>query len=496
MRSRSLRKVSFLAMSLFLVNKAEAQEPTSGENASVESKSASANQDEAIKELSGKLAAQERALRELREELGKRLAEEQAARQASEARAEESSRTAVEKVLESAAVARSSNGLSFSGLVQVDYTNKQTSEDQLNSSTSAPLNEDRIFIRRARLRTAFEKGILAGVFEIDANTVNGSQIRPLNVEGTLRWPGEGLSPLALTVGLFKIPFGFEVGQRDSERLFVERSQFVRALFPGEYDLGARLAGGWRFVRYALAVQNGEPIGESTFPGRDPNKAKDISGRLGVEAEVGPELIAKAGFSALKGTGFHKGTSPTKPSVAWTDTNEDGQINTGEVRGIPGSSGQPSQNFDRFAIGADAQFLGNILGIGKTQAFVEAAYGQNLDRGYLVADPLGTLGRNYREFGYYLGVTQEFAERYQAGVRYDYYDPDKDSTDRQSAVVLLSSQSVSTWAFAVSTRTMVGGLRGRVIVEYDMVSDHLGRDKQGMPANLKNNLLTLRAEAAF
>ena len=79
------------------------------------------------------------------------------------------------------------------------------------------------------------------------------------------------------MGLFKIPFGFEVMERDRDRIFTERSTFIRALFPGEYDLGARLAGGWRFVRYALAVQNGEPIGENTFPVRDPTRPKTSLG---------------------------------------------------------------------------------------------------------------------------------------------------------------------------------------------------------------------------
>jgi len=83
------------------------------------------------------------------------------------------------------------------------------------------------------------------------------------VEATVKWPGGSVPLAALTVGLFKIPFGFEVMERDRDRIFTERSTFIRALFPGEYDLGARLAGGWRFVRYALAVQNGEPIGPKT-----------------------------------------------------------------------------------------------------------------------------------------------------------------------------------------------------------------------------------------
>ena len=46
-----------------------------------------------------------------------------------------------------------------------------------------------------------------------------------------------------TLGLMRIPFGFEVQELDYVRPFLERATVLRALFPGEFDLGARLRGG-------------------------------------------------------------------------------------------------------------------------------------------------------------------------------------------------------------------------------------------------------------
>jgi hypothetical protein len=109
------------------------------------------------------------------------------------------------------------------------------------------LDQDRILLRRGRLRVTAAYTQLSGLLEIDLNTVSGSQVRVSAAEVAYRvapWPGAA-------VGLLKIPFGFEVGQSDKDRLFLERSTVVRALFPGEYDVGARLAGGWRFLRYAV-----------------------------------------------------------------------------------------------------------------------------------------------------------------------------------------------------------------------------------------------------
>jgi hypothetical protein len=318
----------------------------------------------------------------------------------------------------------------------------------------------------------------------------------MDVEATVKWPGGSVSLAALTVGLFKIPFGFEVIERDRDRLFTERSTFIRAFFPGEYDLGARLAGGWRFVRYALAVQNGEPIGESTFPVRDPNQAKDITGRLGIVSQISDKVSVQAGFSALTGKGFHKGTPPTKPTLTWQDLNEDGRYTAGELIVSPGTSGQPSQNFSRYAVGADALVSLRYFKNAGTTIYAEFARANNLDRWFLIADPYGPLGRDLREWGYYVAAVQDLGRHFRLGLRYDYYNPDLDSTDRQAAVAVPSSQAISTLSAAAALVGSVGGISGRFVAEYDVVSDHQGRDSSGMPTDLKNNVFTLRAEVAF
>ena len=467
----------------------------------VESKTESKNE---TGDLADQLTQQRGELASLRDEFqGKldefkrKLADERAAREAAEARAQETARATVESVLKASPKVGGIEGFRLSGFIQTDFTAKQISEDQLNSATGAPLNEDRIFIRRARLRATLDQRYLAGVFEIDANTVSGLQVRPMDVEATVKWPGGEVPLVALSAGIFKIPFGYEVIQRDYERLFAERSTFIRAFFPGEYDLGARVAGGWRFVRYALAVQNGEPLGESTFPARDPNQAKDITGRLGILSNVADGVAVQAGFSALTGKGFHKGTPPTKQTLTWSDRNEDGQYTgSGELIVSPGTSGQPSQNFSRYAIGADALVTVEYFKSAGTTVYAEFARASNLDRGVLPADPLGPLGRDMREWGYYVAAVQDIGRHFKLGFRYDYYNPDMDSTDRQATVTVLSSQAVSTYSTALALVEKSSALSGRLVAEYDVVRDHQGRDSNGLPADLRNNVFTLRAEVAF
>jgi hypothetical protein len=398
------------------------------------------------------------------------------------------------------AAAAAAAGVKITGYLQADWTPwRQSSEDQLNPGTGDLLNQDRFNIRRARLRASFEREYVAGLIEFDGNTNSGATARIIGAEASVKWPGEpqphGEPPLLmLTFGQFKIPFGFEVGQSDRDRLFLERSTTERALFPGEYDLGVRLGGGWRFVRYVVAVQNGEPLGEKTWPGRDPNAAKDVTGRLGVDTPISEHSWIAGGFSALKGTGFHPGTPATKPSIQWVDKNEDGTFSgTNEIVTSPGLAATPSLNFPRFGYGVDLRFGFEIPGVGATTLGGEVYFAQNLDRGSAQpADPRGPLGRDSREVGAYGALVQEIGPYLQAGVRYDYYNPDSDSTNLSMGVTVPQSFSYKTLAGVVAF-TLPGY---RLSVEYDHNWNENGRTAGGTPTTLKDDFVTLRGQVSF
>lgn len=447
-------------------------------------------------ELAEEVARQKDEIAALRKTVDEQLAREAAARQAGDAKAGEDAKAIVDAALLAAPMVSGIRGLTLSGFTQADMYVKQSSEDQLNTSTGGPLNDNRFTIRRARLRATVDRRYLAAIMEVDANTTNGPQVRPMATEATLKIPGADVPVLAATVGIFKVPYGFEIGQADYDRLFAERSNLERAMFPGEYDLGARLAGGWRFIRYALAIQNGEPVGESTFPARDPNAAKDVVGRLGVASALGDAVAVQGGVSALTGKGLHKGTPPTKPTATWQDRNENGRIDPNEMIPSPGSADLPSLNFSRYALGADLLLSAKTSPLGRTTLYGEITWAKNLDRAFLVADPYGPLGRDMRERGYYVALVQDVGRHAQVGARYDFYDPDQDSTDRQGATVLLSTQSVSTLALAAAARWTIAGLTNRLLVQYDINRNHSGRDQAGLPTNLASNAFTLRAEAVF
>ncbi|HEX8951924.1 MAG TPA: hypothetical protein VF945_08765, partial [Polyangia bacterium] len=317
------------------------------------------------------------------------------------------------------------------GFVQADgVVYSSASVDEVNPSTGAPLNETRFLIRRARLRADVDYGWVAGALELDGNTVAGPVARITNVEVSACWPrcspGGDRPPLVMgTLGLLRIPFGFEVQEKDYVRLFLERSNVARAFFPGEYDLGARLQGGWRWLRWQAAAMNGHPSGDKQYALADPTASKDFLGRVGAEARPERRVAIAGGISALWGTGFSRGTPSTKDTIVWRDANGDGQVDITEIVGVVGQPATASRTFSRYALGGDLRVAVDLPRVGPLTVYGEIVWATNLDRALYVADPIAA-GRDLRELGWYIAVMQQLTRWCAVGVRYDRYDPDADA----------------------------------------------------------------------
>jgi len=382
-----------------------------------------------------------------------------------------------------------------SGYVQVDFIPyAQASQNEINYSTGTPLNQNRFTLRRGHLRFEAARGLFSSALELDANTTNGLQVRPIAAEISAHWPERPdprMPSVEVSVGLMKIPFGFEVPELDVARPFLERSTALRALFPGERDLGARLRGQYGFVELTVAVMNGHPLGDRVFPALAPNARKEVIGRLAVSTSVVPGVFLDVGVSADTGSGFHPGTPTTKDQLVWRDDNGDGIVQATEVQVIPGSSATASQQFERFGLGADARLAVRFVRNAETNLRAEVVRASNLDRGLEVADPVGA-GHDFRELGWYVGVTQELTAWGLVGVRYDRYDPDQDASERQAVQVVPRDRSYSTLALLA----MLHYDTARLAFEYDVNRNALGRDSNGAPTNLESDVLTVRAQVQF
>jgi len=381
-------------------------------------------------------------------------------------------------------------GISGGGYLQSQYESHQDSQDQLQQG-GVPLNQDRFSIRRARASLVGEWKYAAVALELDANTTSGPQVDLRKAEASLQYrPDRSRPPLVMaTLGLFDIPFGYELVESPRTRWFMERSVASRAWFPAEPDLGLRLAGALSWFRWTIAAQNGEPLGEkSPFVLQDPNAGKDVVFRFGFDTTPMPDLQVAGGVSSLRGKGFHAGTDATSTNIQWHDTNEDGQIQPYELTPVPPTSATVSQNFDRWAVGADLR-MHYRWWPGVLKVYGEIVLAQNLDRGLYVADPV-LAGLDQRELGYYVAAVQEVTRWGVVGLRYESYDPNSNAFDKRGGKLLPFTEAITTvsplFGFVLPDRA-------RLLFQYDFIKNALARDGTGVPTNLKDNVWTVRLQ---
>lgn len=380
-------------------------------------------------------------------------------------------------------------GFQWWGFVQAQYERNGQSEDQL-APGGEPLNLDQFVLRRARLRVDRGWENASATVELDASTINGLRVTPRRAEASVFWRGtddDSVAPIiVVTGGITDLPFGAEIGESQRDRVFMERSIGSLALFPSEADIGFKAWGAYKFVNYAVAVVNGQPLNEQLFP-RDPNAAKDIVGRVGVRAPVATPVTVDGGLSFYTGKGFSPGRDATKDSVTWVDDNNNGFAEPHEFQGVTGSAALPSQNFARWAFGLDLGVsLKTRLGLSRVTG--EAVVASNMDRGLLVSDPVAA-GADIRQLVLSISGIQQITDWGFLGFRAAYYDPNSDVLEQRAGTFHIRDQSY--WVFSPTLGLTLP--HGRLVGQYDFVTDHLGRDSRGVPTDAKNDQFTLRLQ---
>ena len=361
------------------------------------------------------------------------------------------------------------------------------SYDELDPATGAPLNQERISIRRARLRAETQRDALFGALELDGNTVDGATARLLAAQ--VGW--HAAPSLTVTVGLFKTPFGVEVPAPERDKAFLEPPAFARALFPGSYDAGVMVHGAYGLARYALAIVNGSPSGDAQWRGTDPSSSYDVVGRIGASVEGPRRFRIEAGVSGLRGTGLSPGTPPTKDDLQWIDQNQDGQIQTTELVVVPGTPGTSSVTFERQAIGADLAVHWCVCVIGTGTAFLELASATNLDRGLVYADPVRA-SRDLRHLGFSVGAVQAITDHAVVGVRYDRYAADRDRIEQLGVTIVDQDQVFSTLSIMATGRWG----EARLVAQYDRERNPFGRADDGAVTTREADRFSLRAQVGF
>jgi hypothetical protein len=308
--------------------------------------------------------------------------------------------------------------IKLSGYIQGRYEHSQASLEGLKSDGKNPANADRFSVRRGRLKAVYEGKNAEFLLQIDA-TGDGVTLKDAEATFVDTWTPFNLR---LTVGQFKVPFGYEILQSSSEREMPERSAIVRAYFDGERDRGLRLTARYEFLRLAIALINGNGVkdtsvykGTSLYGTQDPDKFKDFVGRLGVDFS-----------SIVGGVSGYFGRGPMATNVTAGATSSDPATITYDY-------------MRRTRLGLDVQGYLDVPYLGGLALKGELIWGSET----AIQNWAGVLGdpaKNVRKLGWILTAVQNVGESLAIVVRVDQFDPntskDKDKVTTVGGGVLV------------------------------------------------------------
>jgi hypothetical protein len=296
--------------------------------------------------------------------------------------------------------------LKISGFIQGRYEYHQ---DAVDGTTNAK-NENRFYVRHGYLGARYEGKNAEFFMQIDANNNDGVVLKDAEASFVDTWTPLHLK---LTLGQFKIPFGYEILQSDADREMPERAQVISnssvGLFPGDRDRGVRLQGSYEMFRLNVALVNGASFGQKdpsnffgvTQNGYDPNGFKTVVGRLGVDLG---SLVG--GFSWMWGR---------------TLDTAFGKLDMTSGKLLPDTY----TYFAQTRLGADVQGYVDVPTLGGLAVKGEVIWGRktNLDYAYTPANSC----LNRQSLGWIVTVVQNFGQYLGLALRLDQFDPILSST---------------------------------------------------------------------
>jgi hypothetical protein len=350
----------------------------------------------------------------------------------------------------------------LSGYVQGRYEWHDDANFGLEGSKRRETN--RFFVRRGRVKTTYAGNMSEFVLQIDA-TGDGVTLKDAEASFVLTnentfIPSSTPWELKLTMGQFKIPFGFEVLQSSSEREMPERAKVI-GLFPGERDRGVRLQYTYDWFKVMAAVINGNFTNDADHGSFDQTSWKDVVGKVSGDFDF---LVV--GVSGHAGR-FLKTVRP--PSTAMP------------VAGY--------ERYSRLRLGADAQAYVDVPGLGGLSLRGEMIWSRDkqMDFAEVKADPTGC--KDADAFGWIGTAVQHIGDHLGVVVRVDQYDPTASLKDS-------CMTKKTTDAAGVDKVTNVGfGLLGYISanLKATLVYEHLG-EHEGVTKD--NDILTLQMQAKF
>lgn len=284
--------------------------------------------------------------------------------------------------------------------------------DVIAKSDGTTTNSSFFRLRRARLKFEYMPTDFAR-FQMELDAVPqggaipgvGANARDVYGEGIAKWTPHHKT--LFRAGMFKVPYGFEIHQSSADRDLIERSWGTLNMFPAERQFGAwaRTLAFDDALTVDLAVVNGQFLGEKFFVQQpDLNKTKDGIARANYN--FGP-------FDAGASLYFGEGQLVDATNLRF-------------------------KNVPRWAGGLEAAVHHTFFpSLGKTRAFSELTFAQNMESGIRYPTLLPAIPKpdvkadleNVYQRAFFVRLEQDVTTWTTLAARYQVYTPDKDNGDR-------------------------------------------------------------------
>jgi hypothetical protein len=378
--------------------------------------------------------------------------------------------------------------MKISGYIQAQYQN-------FESQALLSKSQNYFSLRRVRIKFAYEAA--DGIkFVLQPDLVPGAfTIKDAYVVLNDHWT----KSFSLTAGKFNRP-DYEVEYSSSQREVPERSAVIRALYPGERAIGAKLE--YNPVNFPIHAQL------AVFNGNDGltinnSAATNLNATDNIDYDNYKDVMARVTYNLSLGNfggldfGAH-GYFGTLKSNAVKTLSSDYTTVTDIKFGDP---------LKRNWLGGEFQLFADVLGGLSIKG--EYIAGKNATVGYAPIAAVGTTAAvpgvaNFQNnfAGYYLYFIKNLGKKYQFAIRYDYYDPNTDIKGQDVAVKGFTSSDATTLKSKMSGKsdlaTSTLGLAFhhyfdenlRITLAYDFVKN----EKVGTAGKVVDNYTTSRGVA--
>lgn len=365
-----------------------------------------------------------------------------------------------ERVLVNEADLGKLNKIKISGYIQAQWESYDKDLVKTNESNNT------FFIRRARVKFTYEA--LDGVkFVLQPDFSTGS-LSLKDAYAVVNIPK--LKDFTLWAGQFNRP-DYEVEYSSSQREVLERSRVIRAIYPGEREIGVKLEyiGSTIPLKLQLMALNGNFTGSQA---KDADSKKDLMGRV-----VYSVKLPAAGIGIDFGANGYLGGNRAKTNKYIVNTmGVADSINVGDY-------------LDKNWVGGEIQIFADILG----GLAVKGEYMSGVNSTASTIASTATMAQQKADpnkiknfSGYYIYLIKNIGPRNQMVARYDYYDPNTKLSGDAAKNDLNYKTLTLSWQHYLNDFI-------RISLNYEMPKNETNAT---IPKDLKDNVLGIRIQAKF